>query len=230
MSIYFDMKSSETYTQSERKKNKPPPPRRHCCSCRHQYARLVHESVRRTFQTICNFGMKCASVCLSHTTQEKRQPAYHDLCMVTSRLLQCRAPKPSFVQLMLPLLSLFSSKTIFTSIIYILCSVMWKNNELFFRFRCSLLIWCLLNTHAAPSFDVQSSGDCVDLLANLPLHCLFRFLARSSARLLSAICCFIHCTIVDFIRLLFCTFRANIIYFIDFDIWTTTDINNLLFN
>lgn len=92
MSIYFDMKSSETYTESERrKKNKPPPPRRHCCSCRHQYARLVHESVRRTFQTICNFGMKCASVCLSHTTQEKRQPAYHDLCMVTSRLLQCRA-------------------------------------------------------------------------------------------------------------------------------------------
>lgn len=125
--------------------------------------------------------MKCASVCLSHTTQEKRQLAYHDLCMITSRLLQCRAPKPSFVPLMLPLLSLFSSKTIFTSIIYILCSVMWKNNELFFRFRCSLLIWCLLNTHAAPSFDVQSSGACVDLLANLPLHCLFRFLVRSFA-------------------------------------------------
>lgn len=65
--------------------------------------------------------------------------AYHEHYIMSLGLAR-HAPLQSHhsFRWFLLLLSLFSSKTIFTSIIYILCSLMWKNNELYFFFLFAL--------------------------------------------------------------------------------------------
>lgn len=83
------------------------------------------------------------------------------------------------------------------------------------------------------SFD--KSGVCAFVLVRSAqdLFCRFSICYWLYVAFIATVHSFALCSIVDFVHRLCSHFfftPANIIYFIDFDIWTTTDINNLLFN
>lgn len=220
MSIYFDMKSLPKRKQRMMRTTNTP-------QC---FAHVVQHSIHRNIVTSCNFGW---SACSNIKTTPHIMSSIMSWGDAFTRHTHHTKSRHSFL-LMLLLLSLFSSKTIFTSIIYILCSLMWKNNSLFFRFQCSLLISCLLlRTLAALSqqsllfFLLHALCLCKTWICVGELDSSL-FPAISIVASVQTPCSPFNCW---FHSLSFCTFAsANIIYFIDFDIWTTTDINNLLFN
>lgn len=107
------------------------------------YSFVLRKSQKFSFHelNVCDF------LCAKHAkhTNSRHYTYIHIMCCLASKnifqifcFLFC-IYRRCWLALLL-LLSFISSKTIFTSIIYILCSLMWKNNELFHIFG----VWAFL--------------------------------------------------------------------------------------
>lgn len=250
MSIYFDIKSSartNTLTQVHHTHT-------------HMLYELIQSDSRRAKQKAktCNsrwivHQKRAANVqCSSYTK------CFSALLLVVRGLTRCSTLQNAIIRFVCvdaTIIIIFVKNNFHIYYLYFMFTYVEKIMNYFFAFD-ALTFDFVLHTHATVfrtslpicsprllSLSISRSlFVCVCLcklvgfvLSIFHFHCFWLCICAFSLLLFDAVCsivdfvCFLSLYTAWFSLSLFFS-RANSIYFIDFDIWTTTDINNLLFN